>query len=254
VRALIAHTNHGGAKSLRKLEMQLLADGVTVSRTAEDLVRYHGKMMIIDGRVLHLYGFNYTWLDIDRSRSFGVVTRHKRFVQEALKLFDADCAKQPYKAAYDRFIVSPENARDRLNALLKSARKQVLIYDPKVSDPVALRCLTERAKAGVEIRILGKLSGRAAGLAAEKCPGRRLHVRTIIVDGRRAFVGSQSLRKLELDRRREVGVIFDDRKVVQELIAVFESDWAATVTAKQQVAVETTGKGTAPTESVAASA
>ena len=76
MRALIAHTNRGGDKSLRKLELHLLEQGVTVSRTADDLVRYHGKMMIVDGRVLHVYGFNFTGMDIDKSRSFGVVTRN----------------------------------------------------------------------------------------------------------------------------------------------------------------------------------
>src|SRR5262245_10982846 len=50
VRALIAHKNRGGEKTLRKLEQRLLAAGVTVSRTADDLVRYHGKLMIVDGR------------------------------------------------------------------------------------------------------------------------------------------------------------------------------------------------------------
>src|SRR5262245_50349276 len=57
VRALTAHTNRGGEKNLRKLEMKLLAEGVTVSRTADDFIRYHGKMMIVDGRTLHVYGF-----------------------------------------------------------------------------------------------------------------------------------------------------------------------------------------------------
>src|SRR6266446_5786409 len=96
VRALTAHTNSGGEKSLRKLEMRLLEAGVTVSRTADDLVRYHGKMMIFDRHVLHLYGFNFTSLDMKRSRSFGVETRNKRFVDEALKLFEADATRQPY--------------------------------------------------------------------------------------------------------------------------------------------------------------
>src|SRR5436190_23526465 len=48
VRALTAHENRGGTKVLRKLEMHLLEGGVTVSRTADDLVRYHGKLMLID--------------------------------------------------------------------------------------------------------------------------------------------------------------------------------------------------------------
>ena len=38
-------------------------------------------MMIIDGTALHVYGFNYTKLDIEQSRSFGIVTRDKRVVQ-----------------------------------------------------------------------------------------------------------------------------------------------------------------------------
>src|ERR671937_1065495 len=54
VRALTAHQNRGGTKSLRQLEMHLLECGITVSRTADDLVRYHGKVMIVDGRILHV--------------------------------------------------------------------------------------------------------------------------------------------------------------------------------------------------------
>jgi len=48
VHALIAYTNRGGEKNLRALEMRLLAAGVTVARTSDDLLRYHGKMMIMD--------------------------------------------------------------------------------------------------------------------------------------------------------------------------------------------------------------
>ena len=48
VRALIAHTNSGGEKRLRQLELRMLDAGVTVSRTADDLARYHGKLMIVD--------------------------------------------------------------------------------------------------------------------------------------------------------------------------------------------------------------
>ena len=228
VRALIAHTNRGGEKSLRKLELRLLEKGVTVSRTAEDLVRYHGKMLIVDRRVLHVYGFNFTGLDIAKSRSFGAITKDHKLVQESIKLFEADCARQPYAPSYERFLVSPENARDRLATFIKGARKQLLIYDPEVSDPVMLRLLAERAKAGLDVRIIGKLGGKKSQLNWEKYPGRRLHVRAIIRDGRQAFVGSQSLRRLELDTRREVGVIVTEGPVVKQMQVVFEGDWAET--------------------------
>ena len=54
----------------------------------------------------------------------------------------------------------------------------------------------------------------------------------------RAFVGSQSLRKLELEKRREVGVIVDDPKVVRQMTTVFEEDWAATEGGKKTVKKE----------------
>jgi phosphatidylserine/phosphatidylglycerophosphate/cardiolipin synthase-like enzyme len=231
VRALTAHTNRGGEKSLRKLELQLLEGGCTVSRTADDLVRYHGKMMILDGRILHVYGFNFTGLDIGKSRSFGVITRNRRLVQEAAKLFEADFNRQTYPASHERFVVSPENARDRLARFLRASKRQLLIYDPQLTDDAMLQILVARAKAGVDVRVIGKVEAKW-DLKGEKL-GRRLHVRAIIRDGSRAFIGSQSLRKLELEKRREVGVIVDDPKVVRQMISVFEEDWATTESGKK---------------------
>ena len=232
VRALTAHTNRGGEKSLRRLEMQLLEDGVTVSRTADDLVRYHGKMMIVDGRALHVYGFNFTALDIGKSRSLGVVTRNRKLVDEAQKLFEADFNRQPYVPGCDRLVVSPENARDRLVRFIKGAHKQRLIYDPKLTDDAMLKVLVEKAKSGVDVRVIGRVEAKW-DLKGEKFPGKRLHVRAIIRDGKRAFVGSQSLRKLELDKRREVGMVVDDPKVIRQMINVFEDDWMKTAAAKK---------------------
>ena len=93
-------------------------------------------------------------------------------------------------------------------------------------------------RAGVDVRIIGKLGGSKAALAVEKYPGKRLHVRAIVRDGNRAFLGSQSLRKLELERRREVGVIVDDAAVVRGMLHVFEQDWALTPSAKRAASDE----------------
>lgn len=233
VRALIANTHSGSDRVLRKLELRLLATGVTVSRTADDLVRYHGKMMIIDERVLHVYGFNFTRLDIAKSRSLGVITKNRKLVQEASKLFKADDTRQTYVPGSDRFLVSPENARERLAAFINGARKQLLIYDPHVSDDAMLRLIRQRINAGVDVRIIGRVEAKWK-VRADKFPGRRLHIRAIMRDGRRAFLGSQSLRRLELEKRREIGVIVNDKRVVRQMIAVFEQDWAQTGSGKKE--------------------
>jgi phosphatidylserine/phosphatidylglycerophosphate/cardiolipin synthase-like enzyme len=233
VRALTAHTNRGGEKSLRKLELELLQCGVTVSRTADDLLRYHGKMMIVDNAMLHVYGFNFTGRDMGQSRSLGVVTRNRKLVQEANKLFEADFNRQPYTPGNGRFVVSPENGRERLTKFIEGARRELLIYDPKVSDDAILRLLVERRRAGVDVKVIGRVEAKW-DLKSEKFPGKRLHIRALVRDGSRGFIGSQSLRRLELERRREVGVILDDRKVVNQMKAIFETDWAQTGSGRKE--------------------
>ena len=88
---------------------------------------------------------------------------------------------------------------------------------------MVLRTLEERQKAGVEIRIIGKADKGLAAVETRKLAGLRLHVRAIIRDGSGAFIGSQSLRKLELDGRREVGVIVTDRRTAKKIQSVFEA-------------------------------
>jgi cardiolipin synthase A/B len=242
VRALIAHTNSGGEKILRKLELRLLDAGVTVARTADDLPRYHGKMMIADS-TLHVFGFNYTKLDIEKSRSFGITTDDEPLVKEAQALFEADSTRQPYKPSNAGLVVSPESSREQLSAFIKKAKKELLIYDAKVTDRLMLRLLDERAKAGVEIRLFGKTGKGATGIEARKLPDLRLHVRAIVRDGAAVFIGSQSLRKLELDGRREVGIIVDDEKIAKKVRDVFETDWGQTPEAKSKPASEPVTSG-----------
>jgi cardiolipin synthase len=225
VHALIAFTNRGGEEGLRKLEMNFLANGITVARTAGDLVRYHGKMMIVDRKDLYVLSFNFTHLDIDRSRGFGLVTRNAKLVAEAVKLFEVDTKRQVYSAGNPKFLVSPANSRKELSTFIKQAKKELLIYDPKISDRATLRLLDDRRKAGVEVRIIGSVSSKR--LPSCELKRMRLHTRTIIRDRTDAFVGSQSLRQLELDARREIGIIFREGAVVKDLIRTFEEDWTS---------------------------
>jgi phosphatidylserine/phosphatidylglycerophosphate/cardiolipin synthase-like enzyme len=225
VRALIAHTNRGGEGRLRKLEQRLLAAGVLVSRTADDLVRYHAKYMIADA-TLHLFGFNLTKLDIDKSRSFAISTRDTGAVHEATRLFESDVTRQAYTPGKSNLVISPDNARAMLTAFIKGARRELAIYDAKVHDPSMIKLLKERAAKGVTVRVLGSVKGKDGGLDTRQLAGLRMHVRAIVRDGTRAFVGSQSLRKDELENRREVGLIITNPAVSRKLLQVFESDWA----------------------------
>ena len=77
----------------------------------------------------------------------------------------------------------------------------------------------------MRVRIIGDMKGKVPGIEERRLP-MRLHVRAIVSDGTRAFVGSQSLRKDELENRREVGLIINNPAVARKIQQVFESDWA----------------------------
>jgi phosphatidylserine/phosphatidylglycerophosphate/cardiolipin synthase-like enzyme len=225
VQALVAFTNRGGDKVLRRFEMRALERGITVTRTADDLVRYHGKMLIVDGKELLLLAFNFTHLDISLSRSFAISTTNKGLVAEAARLFECDSKRVPYTAQNKDFVVSPVNAREQLTAFIRGAKKQLLMYEMKISDTDFVKLLNGKVSEGVDVRVIGSASRKGGTIPTRKLP-MRLHTRGIIRDGRSVFLGSQSLRKLELEARREIGIIVHDPKIAKRMIEVFDKDWS----------------------------
>lgn len=230
VHALITYTNKDDLPEIKKLEKRLTERKVTVTRTAEDLIRYHSKVMIIDRRHLYLLTFNFTFLDIHHSRSFGIITDEPHLITEAVQLFVADVAGKSHKAGSKHFVISPNNARERLSNFIRGARRQLLIYDGKLSDSGIIKLLAERAHAGVEIKVIGHMDKKVKGIEVHPMPLIRLHAQAIIRDGKEVFFGSQSLRKPELDHRREVGLITNNLQAIKSFFLIFVMDWGDLIT------------------------
>jgi phosphatidylserine/phosphatidylglycerophosphate/cardiolipin synthase-like enzyme len=231
VRALVAHKAQGEGKRLREVEQRLLAAGVAVSRTAENFIKYHGKYLIIDD-TLHLLGFNFKKSNL-KSRSFGVHTRNKRAVQDALRLFECDVLRQPFTPSRQSpLVVSPETSRTTLERFISKARSQLAIYDGRLDDEGFAALILQRAAAGVTVRVIGEAPALKNAVPVRPLKDMKLHVRAIIRDTTHAFVGSQSLRPRELDERREVGLIVANACVARLMLEVFETDWEQAATPK----------------------
>jgi phosphatidylserine/phosphatidylglycerophosphate/cardiolipin synthase-like enzyme len=181
--------------------------------------------MIVDRKELYVLGFNFTYLDMEHSRSFGLITDDAKLVKEAVKLFEADTKRQSYEAGSSQFIVSPANAREELSEFISCAKKEIAIYDPEIADPRMIKLLEDRVKAGVGVRVIGKIDG-SDKLQVRSLAQMRLHVRSIVRDGKDVFLGSQSLRPAELETRREVGLLTQNAKIAGRILKTFEEDWA----------------------------
>jgi len=225
VHILTTTTNRDDAKNLRRLEARLKDSGVRVSQTAEQLVRYHYKMMIIDRRVLYLLTFNFTFLDIHHSRSIGIVTDERSAVDDAVRIFEADANRSDQPPVLERLVVSPLNAREIITDFIQRARHKLLVYDGRLNDARILRVLERKAQAGTTVKVIGKIDRRARDIDVRAMPELLLHAQAIIRDDEAIFIGSQSLRKPELDDRREVGIIVADPTVVKHFRVMFELDW-----------------------------
>ncbi len=171
--------------------MRLLEKGITVTRTADDLVRYHGKMIIVDDKVLYLLAYNFTHLDIDLSRSFGVVTKSDSAVKEAVRLFECDAKRQPFTDPKGGLVISPVNARERLIKFIADAKKRLLLYEMKISDREFLSLLNKKISEGVAVRVLSRAAAKSEAIPVRRLAG-RLHLRAILRDGESAFVEARA--------------------------------------------------------------
>ena len=70
--------------------------------------------MIVDNKKAMVLGFNFTSLDIKKSRSLGLITVNPKIVSALTKVIDADHNRVPPIITSPRLVVSPENARAQL--------------------------------------------------------------------------------------------------------------------------------------------
>ena len=181
-------------------------------------------MFVIDDKTLYILGFNFTHMDIDLSRSFGLAITKKATVKEAIRLFECDSKRKRYTKVKDDLVVSPVNARKCLTEFIAGTKKRLLIYEMKISDRDFVKLLNRKISAGAEVRVLSRASAKSGTIPVRRLPS-RLHLRAMLRDSNALFLGSQSLRKLELEARREIGVIVKDKKMVKQMEEVFEKDW-----------------------------
>lgn len=215
VDALVTGRAKGSKMDLRLLRLLLEHIGVHVVRYRDRATKYHGKYMVADANVALVGSINLTRKCFGKTSDFVVVSRDARVVAALTALFDADCTLAPTPSIgtlAPRVVVGPDHARARILKCLEAARHRILIVDRKLGDDEVLEVLVERARAGVDVRIVQQK--RVAGLIS--------HGRLLVVDDRTAVIGSMALSAHHLDHRREVALVVEDRAAVAELVAFFD--------------------------------
>lgn len=239
-----------------------LAAGGVISKWTSPTFRYtHAKSLTIDDAVTYVSTANFTKSGLGvagkGAREYIIEDRSPSDVAEFVAMFKADWAYQAYVPQDEDLVVSPNNARERIFALIRSAKKDLTIQVEVAGDPALDALIAEKIQAGVAVKALladlpalksmdleGKgttVRGNQETAQAWKAAGAQvryqgephLHAKAIVADGLTAYVGSVNMTTNSMDNNRELGLIIapplgrDVSPVVNAVREAFVSDWAA---------------------------
>jgi phosphatidylserine/phosphatidylglycerophosphate/cardiolipin synthase-like enzyme len=218
---------------------RLVDAGAEVRWSSPRFAFTHAKTMIVDGAVAMISTGNYGGSFLETERNYVVRDADADDVDALVRVFDADWRSRRPDLRCTRLVLAPDNARERLLALIDGATDTLDVESTELSDPQVRAAIVERAAAGVAVRVIladpswiEANEGAAAFFARRGIPVRSMvspavHVKAILVDGNRAFLGSENLSENSLSNNREIGLITLEPPVLATMAATFVKDWAS---------------------------
>lgn len=199
----------------------------------------HAKLLVVDDREAVLSTGNYGAFAIARERNFAAHVSDPQDVADLVALFDADWDRATPDLSCTRLLVSPVNARQRILDFIAGARSTLLVESMQFADRDVREAVARRKAVGVEVRVLladpswidrnqeGADYLKARGIPVRWMSSPGVHVKAMVADGSRGFVGSENLSYTSLSQNREIGIVVTDAPAVRAMTDTFERDWAS---------------------------
>lgn len=234
VRVILEEHPFGGSGLNQKTRPELEGAGVEVRWANSDFVFTHEKTVIVDGRIVCVLNMNLTKTAFTKNREFNACDENLEESTEAKAIFEADWNRSSFSPKNTNLVISPDNSRGKLTALISKATKSLDIEMEVLEDDRIINLLADKQKIMPVHIILPPLAKvdvnkKAAGkLKAKFLSSPYVHAKLIVVDGERAYLGSVNLSSQSLDKNRELGIIIAQPDVVNRINQVFAQDWEKT--------------------------
>ena len=197
----------------------------------------HEKCVILDGKEAWIMTMNATFTSPTANREYLAVDHDAADIQEAEQIFQADFANKAITPV-GNLLVAPVNARNKLVALIASAVQTIDVEGEEFSDTKIAAALAQKAQAGTKVRVVvasGSSSAtqaqaiatvKAAGVLVVGQSNPYIHAKALVVDGSRAYVGSENFSTGSLVYNRELGLIVDTASEVAKVAAAIATDFS----------------------------
>ncbi len=194
-------------------------------------------------RYVHVATGNYNGKTARTYEDFGLLTSDPAITDDVGELFNylTGFARIGH---YKKIIVSPQATRERILELIKVQRNRgvagkISMKVNGLTDPSIIDALYEASGEGVEIRLEVRtlcclrpgVAGLSENITVHSLVGEFLEHSRILIFGRpeepdfSLYLGSADLMERNLDRRVEVLVPIEDRRLQRELLEAFEITW-----------------------------
>ncbi|MFI0347179.1 MAG: phospholipase D-like domain-containing protein [Chthoniobacterales bacterium] len=218
--------------------------GVAVADTNPKFPITHEKSMVIDRKIAFIMSLNWAPKYFGETRDYGLITTKPCEVEEIADCFNADWHRTDFiPPVKSPLIWSVGKARDEVIQFIHSAKKTLYIQHEKYVDTPVIEALVEaKAKKDLKIHAMAlpvhslrefyRLEGIAGmrllanlGIHVRKLRGIHLHAKLIIADEERALLSSFNFYPKCFNERRELGIRFDDARLIYQLVDIFKDDW-----------------------------
>jgi cardiolipin synthase A/B len=247
VRVMLEPHPFGGGGSPARTMDELKAAGAKVEDSNPSFALTHEKGMIVDETTAFIMTSNFTRSALggysgssgSTNREYDIVDTNPADVQAVSAIFQADWQRTTAQFNDANLVVSPINSRNDFTRLIGSAHHTLLIEAEEMNDSGIEQALSDAARHGVHVQVIlpapGGSSGgsnsqgidtiKQGGVDVREDARLYMHAKIIIVDGQKAFVGSENISTQSLDQNRELGIIVSDQGVLHTLQQTFQQDW-----------------------------
>lgn len=253
-------------KSASKSELvnQLKASGVEFYTATKGFSITHWKMFIIDDQTAFISTMNWVTRE-EQMRDLGIFVTNPSIIKEILEVYNQDIENSKNQTAITpvltqpNLVWSPINAEAKLISLINSAQSTIEIWIENMGNKNVHAALKAAIERKVKIRVLTSQCGlgmppsahhpilkelESFGITVRGAPWPAtteipyIHAKTITVDNKTSFVGSENFSFNSLLKARELGIIFEDATITARMTELFEKDWSTSTPIPEEAPIK----------------
>ena len=199
----------------------------------------HAKAFVVDDAVAVITSSNFVTGYMSRERNFVAIDRDADDAKSLAAVFDADWNNRYASASCTRLVISPNNSRARIVSFIDSATKSIRVESMQLQDPAIRKALADKQAAGVKVEVIladprwitanndAATFLKASNIAVRSLSYPDVHTKSIVIDGEKAYLGSENFTTVSLFRNREIGIVVTEKANAQLMNVTFTADWAS---------------------------